>query len=124
LHKTLEFETDLEERFGGTHAVLAAGQQGGEGAEAASAGQPGKGDDGSSAAAMRGKYERLRPEVKLADQRHDDGAAAAGPATRFTFKGSVSSCFEPHLKGYVDLEEKCVPVPPRPRFHRKPSLQH
>jgi hypothetical protein len=33
-----------------------------------------------------------------------EGAVAA--AARAVFKGSISSCFEPHLRAYVDLEER------------------
>ena len=33
-----------------------------------------------------------------------EGAVAAAAAA--VFKGSISSCFEPHLKAYVELEER------------------
>ena len=33
---------------------------------------------------------------------------AAQAAARTNFRGSISACFEPHLKAYVDLEEKSL----------------
>jgi len=106
LHKTLEFEIELEERFGGEDDKA-------EEAEAMDDEEESEGDQGS-ASAVRTKYERLRREK----QREAAGAGADGDtkklamdgavaaAARTSFRGSVSSCFEPHLKAYVELEER------------------
>ena len=111
LHRTLEFEKDLDERFGGGRA------RGGEHSDEEEGGQEGEeGDeftpaDEESAAALRRRYEKQRR------QREHDAAvgskvgameSAAKEAGRMSFRGAISGVFEQHLRGYVDLEEKAL----------------
>ncbi|KAK3262239.1 HIT domain protein [Cymbomonas tetramitiformis] len=109
LHKTLEFEQELEERFGGSEGLQIE--------EEHSAGnvEEEEFEDGS-AAAVRSKYERARQAKADAENGEGETAAvvpappeldgAVAAAARIIFKGNISSCFEPHLKAYVDLEER------------------
>ena len=112
LHRTLEFERDLDERFGGGRA----GRGGDASDEEDGAGGEGEEDeftpaDEESAAALRRKYEKQRR------QREHDAAvgskvgameSAAKEAGRMSFRGAISGVFEQHLRGYVDLEEKAL----------------
>eukprot|EP00241_Pyramimonas_parkeae_P017643 CAMPEP_0114299464 /NCGR_PEP_ID=MMETSP0059-20121206/12989_1 /TAXON_ID=36894 /ORGANISM="Pyramimonas parkeae, Strain CCMP726" /LENGTH=843 /DNA_ID=CAMNT_0001421941 /DNA_START=19 /DNA_END=2550 /DNA_ORIENTATION=+ len=95
LHKTLEFEQELEERFGGQDAHHQEEEAGDDDPELSEA----------TAASVRGKYERLRQGDETGGKSLPMAGAVAA-AARASFKGSISSCFEPHLKAYVDLEER------------------
>ena len=110
LHRTLEFERELEERFGGARRRAAGADGDGSDEDADGDFEPAA-DEQESAAALRRKYERNRR------QREHDAAvgdkvgatameSAAREAGRMSFRGAISAVFEPHLKGYVELEEK------------------
>jgi len=107
LHRTLEFERSLDERFGGA-------RRGGDGGGSDEEGEEEEDfapADESSAASLRRKYEKARRarehEAAVGDKPGAQAMeSAAREAGRMSFRGSVSSAFEPHLRGYVDLEEK------------------
>ncbi|ERM99232.1 vacuolar protein sorting-associated protein 53 A isoform X1 [Amborella trichopoda] len=104
LQRTLEFEEELAEKFsGGT------GSQKREGGSNSEEIDVDKSESNSqNVSDIRKKYER-----KLATQygtgtehekeSHNDLFV---PGAGFNFRGIISSCFEPHLTVYVELEEK------------------
>ncbi|KAF9593221.1 hypothetical protein IFM89_020716 [Coptis chinensis] len=85
LQRTLEFEEELAEKFGGGSRNREAGSD----IEEIDKGQ----NSGQTVSDIRRKYEK-----KLVA--HDRSG------TEFNFHGIISSCFEPHLTVYVELEEK------------------
>ena len=99
LHRTKDFEVELAELFGGQLDALTLEAQV----------QGTYDEDPTSAAAVRRKYEQAKREREREaageDAARDEAALAAA---RTTFIGSISSCFEPHLKSYVELEEKSL----------------
>ncbi|CAH1435176.1 unnamed protein product [Lactuca virosa] len=78
LQRTIEFEEELAEKFGGSGGTRNIVQD------------------------IRKKYEK-----KLAAHQDDDKDLAV-PGAGFNFRGIISSCFEPHLMVYVDFEEKTL----------------
>ncbi|XP_028778013.1 vacuolar protein sorting-associated protein 53 A-like, partial [Neltuma alba] len=106
LQRTLEFEDELAEKFG-------AGTQSREiGNEIEEIGRGG--NSSSSASDIRKKYERKLAahqgsgnEVGILDV-EDANKDLAVPGAGFNFRGIISSCFEPHLTVYVELEEKTL----------------
>ena len=93
MHVTIEFELDLDERFG----------TGGGNDEAELDG------DEASASMVRQKYERKEREKQTETLRGGRALpmdSAAEAAATFMFRGSVSACFEDHLAEYVELEAK------------------
>ena len=93
MHVTIEFETELDERFG----------TGGVGEDEELEG------DRASASMVRQKYERSERDKQTQNLRGGrvlpmDSAAEA--AATFMFRGSVVSCFEGHLTEYVALERR------------------
>jgi len=105
LHRTIEFEREMDEKFG----VGAEGGGGGVGGEA-SAGDDDDGDeDGDSAGQVRAKYERRRKEKEVSEQRGGRALAmdsAVAAVAKATFRGVISGCFEDYLQSYVELEER------------------
>ncbi|GAB4830381.1 HIT domain protein [Ancistrocladus abbreviatus] len=101
LQRTLEFEEELEEKFGGNaHSKEIKG----------GAGETEKGESNSqSVSDIRKKYEK-----KLAAHQRNENGERDGhkdfsvPGAGFNFRGIISSCFEPHLTVYVELEEKTL----------------
>lgn len=101
LQRTLEFEEELEEKFGGgSHSREIGGDM-----EEMNRGE----NKNRTVSDIRKKYEK-----KLAANQgsgsedkvgHNDLSA---PGAGFNFRGIVSSCFEPHLTVYVELEEKTL----------------
>jgi len=92
LQRTLEFEQEMQERYG-------ASLHGDEDDD--------YDEDRSHAASIRRKYERMRDE-KAATEGKTDEELAVEAANAQMFKGSISTCFEPHLSVYVELEEKTL----------------
>ncbi|KAF3641225.1 Vacuolar protein sorting-associated protein 53 A [Capsicum annuum] len=87
LQRTLEFEEELAEKFGGgTRSKDAVDDN--EETEMS-------GNKSQTVSDIRKKYEK-----KLAT--HD------GSQHEFNFRGIISSCFEPHLSVYIELEEKTL----------------
>ncbi|GAQ83207.1 vacuolar protein sorting-associated protein 53 [Klebsormidium nitens] len=96
LQRTLEFEEELAERFGGTGAGKVDEEGGGTDEE-------GDEDDGSNAAQkVKGKY-RKQNEPGEGEEGERTLAHVAG--LPFSFRGTISSCFEPYMGVYVSLEE-------------------
>ncbi|CAI0380650.1 unnamed protein product [Linum tenue] len=99
LQRTLEFEDELAEKFGG-------GSQKEFGNEIEEIGRE---NHNQSVSDIRKKYER-----KLAVHQEDEGQEKDGnkdlsaPGAGFNFRGIISSCFEPHLTSYVELEQKTL----------------
>ncbi|CAN1159233.1 Vacuolar protein sorting-associated protein 53 A [Linum perenne] len=85
LQRTLEFEDELAEKFGG-------GSQKEIGNEIEEIGRE---NNSQNVSDIRKKYER-----KLAVHEENEG--------NFNFRGIISSCFEPHLTSYVELEQKTL----------------
>ena len=118
LHRTIEFERDLDEYFG----VGKDGGGGGGGGGANDGGNAGDesvhddddddaydGEDGASAGEVRAKYEARRKAKEISEQRGGralpmDSAAAA--VAKASFRGVISTCFEDHMGAYVELEER------------------
>ena len=106
LHSTLDFERDLNAMTAGGEISLYVMEDEGENG----AGEEGEDRDESElteAEIIKRKYQAMRREregagaedkVAMADQNPKEGA----------FSGSISSCFEAHLKCYVELEEKSL----------------
>jgi hypothetical protein len=93
MHITVEFEMELDERFGTNTRRDDVELEG----------------DNASASMLRVKHERAEREKQTESLRGGrvlpmDSAAEA--AATFTFRGSVSSCFEDHLADYVTLEHR------------------
>lgn len=106
LHRSLEFERELDERFGGGRKGADSDNEEKEEEEESFAPQ-----DEASAAALRRKYERQRRQREHEAAMGDRVGAsamesAAREAGRMSFRGAISSVFEPHLRGYVELEER------------------
>lgn len=95
MHLTIEFELELDERFGNTNRDEDEEMEG----------------DNASASAVRQKYERAERE-KLTESLRGGRVlpmdSAAEAAATFLFRGSVSSCFEDHLAEYVSLEQRQI----------------
>lgn len=88
LQRTLEFEDDLTERFGG------AKERAGDGEAGDAPPDPPGGMGALDANGTTGTDGQAARE-----------AMAAAAASRFSFKGTVSSAFEPYLNVYVEAEE-------------------
>ncbi|XP_042483516.1 vacuolar protein sorting-associated protein 53 A [Macadamia integrifolia] len=99
LQRTLEFEEELAEKFGGGTRNKETEIEEIDKAESNS----------QNVSDIRRKYEK-----KLAAH-HGSGTDEKGgpkdfsvPGAGFNFRGIISSCFEPHLTVYVELEEKTL----------------
>ena len=124
MHKTVAFESDLDEHFGlkggdrketTRSARMDAGRPSGE-----KVSDPGEvdafgaalGDDADAASAVRAKHAARRRESRLAEQKGgralpmDSAVEALRDISALSFRDVVSSCFEDHLGGYVEMEEK------------------
>lgn len=101
LQRTLEFEDELAEKFGG-------GTQNREiGNEIEEIGR--SPNSSSNASDIRKKYEKKLAAHQGSESEERDGSKdLAVPGAGFNFRGIVSSCFEPHLTVYVELEEKTL----------------
>lgn len=109
MQRTLEFEEELAERFGGGNdaAVSKNADSADEDTD-----EHQVGEDEHSASAIRKKYEKQLAEksgrVTQISSGAEDKNSKAGAANPLRFHGIVSSCFEPHLTVYVELEEKTL----------------
>ncbi|KAL8109968.1 vacuolar protein sorting-associated protein 53 A [Apium graveolens] len=96
LQRTKEFEDELADKFGGGSQSKDIGSDNGET------------DSGENTTQtvldIRKKYEK-----KLASHDEKDGQKDLSvPGAGFNFQGIISSCFEPHMTVYVELEEKTL----------------
>ncbi|KAM1016244.1 hypothetical protein ACFX13_046688 [Malus domestica] len=99
LQRTLEFEDELAEKFGGGTR----GREVGNEIE-----EIGRGENTSqSASDIRKKYEKKLAAHQESSTEEKDKELSA-PAAGFNFRGIISSCFEPHLNVYTELEEKTL----------------
>ncbi|XP_024383134.1 vacuolar protein sorting-associated protein 53 A isoform X1 [Physcomitrium patens] len=99
LQRTLEFEEELAERFGGSEGKKQEEESDNEGFDTK--------DGKVTASSIRKKYQKLKQETdgeKKANQHSANDRAAAA----FNFRGTISSCFEKHMSIYVELEEKTL----------------
>ncbi|XP_022862389.1 vacuolar protein sorting-associated protein 53 A-like isoform X4 [Olea europaea var. sylvestris] len=101
LQRTLEFEEELAEKFGGGSQNRLTGNDSGELHE---------GESTSHAISdIRKKYEKkLAAHHGSGNEEHDQHRDLTLPGAGFNFHGIISSCFEPHLTVYVELEEKTL----------------
>ncbi|TXG52976.1 hypothetical protein EZV62_022145 [Acer yangbiense] len=101
LQRTLEFEDELEEKFGGASRSREIGQ----GIE-----EIGKAENNSqNVSDIRKKYEKkLAAHQGSATEEKNGNKDLTVPGAGFNFRGIISSCFEPHLIVYVELEEKTL----------------
>eukprot|EP00249_Psilotum_nudum_P021312 c28062_g1_i1 orf=249-2780(+) len=111
LQRTLEFEEELAERFG-------AGKDGAAGKDDDSDIEVNDDDkeqeDQHSASFIRKKYEHIAKADRDIDpsdgseQSSQDKFGKHGLGNPLSFRGIISSCFEPHLTVYIELEEKTL----------------
>ncbi|EOY24115.1 Membrane trafficking VPS53 family protein isoform 8 [Theobroma cacao] len=100
LQRTLEFEDELAEKFGGGTQSREIGND---------IEEIGRQNNSRSALDIRKKYEK-----KLAAHQGSENEEKVGnkdlsaPGAGFNFHGIISSCFEPHLIVYIELEEKTL----------------
>ncbi|XP_022936047.1 vacuolar protein sorting-associated protein 53 A [Cucurbita maxima] len=101
LQRTLEFEDELAEKFGG-------GAQGKENRNEIE--EFGREDNNSqNVSDIRKKYEKKLAVHQGPETDEKDGIKEMSvPGAGFNFRGIVSSCFEPHLTVYIELEEKTL----------------
>ncbi|PWA91894.1 membrane trafficking VPS53 family protein [Artemisia annua] len=97
LQRTIEFEEELAEKFGGSGSSRNITDAFEETDKSESNDQ--------IVLDIRKKYEK-----KLAAHQgnQDDDKDVAVPGAGFNFRGIISSCFEPHLMVYVEFEEKTL----------------
>ncbi|KAK6136212.1 hypothetical protein DH2020_030044 [Rehmannia glutinosa] len=95
LQRTLEFEEELAEKFGGGSRTRESGSDVGEDTV----------ENNHSVSDIRKKYEK-----KLAAHHGSENEACINLKLLdlFNFRGIISSCFEPYLAVYVELEEKTL----------------
>ncbi|KAL4562787.1 hypothetical protein LXL04_026818 [Taraxacum kok-saghyz] len=96
LQRTIEFEEELAEKFGGSGGSRNVTNDFDETNKSES------NNNNQIVQDIRKKYEK-----KLAAHQDDDKDLAV-PGAGFNFRGIISSCFEPHLMVYVDFEEKTL----------------
>uniref|UniRef100_A0A7C9ER58 Uncharacterized protein n=1 Tax=Opuntia streptacantha TaxID=393608 RepID=A0A7C9ER58_OPUST len=101
LQRTLEFEEELAEKFGGSSQTKETRSD---------ADDLDKGENTSqSVSDIRKKYEKkLAAHQESGNDEKDSKKEYSVPGAGFNFRGIISSCFEPHLTVYVELEEKTL----------------
>ncbi|EXC35019.1 hypothetical protein L484_017720 [Morus notabilis] len=101
LQRTLEFEDELAEKFGGgTH-----GKETRNDIEEIGGGE----STGQNVSDIRKKYEKKLAAYQGNGAEEKDGnKELSAPGAGFNFRGIISSCFERHLTVYIELEEKTL----------------
>ncbi|KAK4743678.1 hypothetical protein SAY87_009990 [Trapa incisa] len=101
LQRTLEFEDELAEKFGG-------GTRGKDIDNDIEDGD--KGENNSQIVLdIKKKYEKkLAAHQGTGTEEKDINKDLSVPGAGFNFRGIVSSCFEPHLTVYIELEERTL----------------
>ncbi|KAI3965583.1 hypothetical protein MKX01_010540 [Papaver californicum] len=101
LQRTIEFEDELAEKFSGGTWNREAGND---------VEDVNKGESNNQAVIdIRKKYEKKLASHQGSGSEEKDGHKDLSvPGAGFNFRGIISSCFEPHLIGYVELEEKTL----------------
>nr|XP_011467639.1 PREDICTED: vacuolar protein sorting-associated protein 53 A isoform X2 [Fragaria vesca subsp. vesca] len=98
LQRTLEFEDELAEKFGG-------GTRGREVANEIE--EIGRENTTQNASDIRKKYEK-KFAAHQGNATEEKDKELSVPGAGFNFRGIISSCFEPHLTVYTELEEKTL----------------
>ena len=119
MHKTVAFERDLDEHFGlkgsvshGASHARSSSSVSDRSDSTHDAFGAALGDDADAASAVRAKHAAKKREERLAEQKGgralpmDSAAEALRDTSTLSFRNVVSSCFEDHLGGYVDMEER------------------
>ncbi|KAL7148640.1 hypothetical protein ABFS83_06G192600 [Erythranthe nasuta] len=100
LQRTLEFEEELAEKFGGGSHSRESGNEIGEDTV---------GDNNQIVSDIRKKYEKKLGAHNRSENEEKDGYKDFSvPGAGFNFRGIISSCFEAYLGVYVELEEKTL----------------
>lgn len=100
LQRTLEFEDELAEKFGGGTSSREIGNE---------IEEIGRDSNSQSVSDIRKKYERKLAANQGSETEEKDGTKDLSvPGAGFNFRGIISSCFEPHLTIYVELEQKTL----------------
>lgn len=100
LQRTIEFEEELAEKFGGSGSTRNVTNDFDETDKDKT---ESNNNNNQTVLDIRKKYEK-----KLAAHQDPDDKELAVPGAGFNFRGIISSCFEPHLMVYVDFEEKTL----------------
>ncbi|RVX13401.1 Vacuolar protein sorting-associated protein 53 A [Vitis vinifera] len=101
LQRTLEFEEELAEKFGGDTRRKDIGND----IEEVDRGE----NKSQTVSDIRKKYEKkLAANQGSGTEEKDGNKDLSVPGAGFNFRGIISSCFEPHLTVYVELEEKTL----------------
>ncbi|KAK8622009.1 hypothetical protein V6N13_097637 [Hibiscus sabdariffa] len=100
LQRTIEFEDELAEKFGGGTQSREIGNE---------IEEIGRQSNSQSASDIRKKYEKKLAAHQGSENEVKDGNKdLSAPGAGFNFHGIISSCFEPHLTVYIELEEKTL----------------
>uniref|UniRef100_A0A5B7ANB4 Putative vacuolar protein sorting-associated protein 53 A isoform X1 n=1 Tax=Davidia involucrata TaxID=16924 RepID=A0A5B7ANB4_DAVIN len=100
LQRTLEFEEELAEKFGGGTRNREMGSD---------IEEMDKGENSSTVSDIRKKYEKkLAAHQGSGNEEKDGHKDLLVPGAGFNFRGIISSCFELHLTVYVELEERTL----------------
>ncbi|XP_057506623.1 LOW QUALITY PROTEIN: vacuolar protein sorting-associated protein 53 A-like [Actinidia eriantha] len=100
LQRTLEFEEELADKFGGGTGSREMGSD----VEDTS-----RENNGQTVSDIRKKYEKKLAAHQGSESEDKDGQKSfLVPGAGFNFRGMISSCFELHLTVYVELEEKTL----------------
>ncbi|CAN6827400.1 unnamed protein product [Brassica oleracea var. botrytis] len=101
LQSTVEFEKELENKFGGDVATRDIGDD---------IEEIGTWENSSqNVSKIRKKYEKKFAAGQESGESETTGNKDLSvPGAGFNFRGIISSCFEPHLTPYIELEEKTL----------------
>ncbi|WVZ67748.1 hypothetical protein U9M48_016788 [Paspalum notatum var. saurae] len=100
--RTLEFEEELAEKFSG-------GTKNAKNKESASDDEDEGGKQNKIVSDIRKKYEKkLAAPSDEVEQDKDKQKDLSVPGAGFNFHGIISSCFEPYMTVYIELEEKSL----------------
>lgn len=101
LQRTIEFEDELAEKFGGDSCSSEIGL------DIEEIGRPES--NRQNVSDIRKKYERkLAANQGNSTEEKDGNKDLSVPGAGFNFRRIISSCFEPHLTAYVELEERTL----------------
>ncbi|KAL3838339.1 hypothetical protein ACJIZ3_022930 [Penstemon smallii] len=99
LQRTLEFEEELAEKFGGGSLNRESGND---------IGEDNVGNNTQTISDIRKKYEKKLAAHDGTENEEKDRKDLSVHGAGFNFHGIISSCFEPYLTVYVELEEKTL----------------
>jgi len=100
--RTIEFEEELAEKFSGGTGTA-------RNKESASDDEEEGGEHNKIVSDIRRKYEKkLAAPNHEAEQDKDKQKDLSVPGAGFNFHGIISSCFEPYMTVYIELEEKSL----------------